>query len=63
MPDGKVMILDEGELENALHNGSISRVEFDMAYRTLKELTDKDMLDVSYMTTLCAKLLKFFSAA
>ena len=60
MPDGRVLVFDEDELLAACENGNISKDEYDMAYRVLGELQDKQMLTVLYMENLCTRLLTLF---
>ena len=60
MPDGRILIFDEAELENALTNGSISQKDFDMAHDVLKKLIDEKIIDVAYMSEFCSRLLSLF---
>jgi predicted RNA-binding protein associated with RNAse of E/G family len=60
MPDGQILIFDEDELQNALTHGNINQNEFDMAYRVLNKLFDNKILDLTYMKTLCSRLLSIF---
>lgn len=39
--NGNQRILDEDELEDALKKGDITKEDFDMAYRTMKEIQEK----------------------
>ena len=45
--NGKQIILDEDELEEALNEKDITKDDFDMAYRTMREIQNKygDNLD------------------
>ena len=61
MPNGKIKILDEDELLNALNNGIITQNEFDMAYITKEELIVGNIVSVSYMKNICEKLLSLFN--
>jgi len=60
MPDGRVLVFDEDELLAARENHSITSGEYDMAYRVLHTLQDKQMLTISFMADLCAKLSLLF---
>lgn len=60
MPNGKIFIFDEDELRSALISGNINQNEFDMAYRVLNELIDRKILDLTYMKTLCSRLMSLF---
>jgi predicted RNA-binding protein associated with RNAse of E/G family len=55
MPDGKTIILDEDELQNALDNGNITKDEYDMAYRVKDELLKK-IVNIPCIETLCGEL-------
>jgi len=57
MPDGRVLIFDEDELQIACDDGNITKYEFDMAYRVLNELQEKRILTIPYMENLCSRLL------
>lgn len=61
LPDGKILVFDEDEIKSALDNGIITRHEFDRAYHVLHELKEKQVLDVTYMESLCSRLLALFS--
>lgn len=61
MPDGKIIILDEDELKDALDTDKITKNEFDMAYNVLNELKEKKILDATYMETFCSKLSLLFA--
>ncbi|NLG51669.1 MAG: DUF402 domain-containing protein [Chloroflexi bacterium] len=61
MPDGKIRVLDEDEIKDALDQGNITRQEFEMAYRVLNELRAKQILGVAYMERLCSRLLSLFA--
>ena len=56
MPDGKTIIYDEDELQEALSNGSVSQSEYNMAYQVKNELIEKNIVDVIYLENLCKKL-------
>jgi len=60
MPDGRVLILDEDELNNALTRGDISRNDFYMAHQILRDLINSKMFDLGYLKSLCAKLFSAF---
>lgn len=40
LPDGRLYILDEDELEEALRNDQINRNDYDNAYKTLNEIVE-----------------------
>lgn len=61
LPDGKILILDEDEIKDALDNKKITQNEFDMAYDVLEKLKGNKILDVSYMKMLCSKLRLLFA--
>jgi len=56
LPNGRIFILDEDELENALHSGNITQADFDMAHATLQKLIADGIISVPYMEDFCAKL-------
>lgn len=60
MPDGRVLILDEDELRQALDCGQITRQEYDSAHETLDGLLAGNFLTVAAMEPLCARLLSRF---
>ena len=60
MPDGRIIILDEDELSDALDNGNITQAEFDTAYKVLNELIEKKIITVEYMEKFCSKLKEAF---
>ena len=59
-PDGRIVILDEDELKDALDDGKITQEDFDLAYDTLAELKENGILKVTYIEALCAKLKLLF---
>ena len=61
MPDGRILIFDEDELESALVKGYVSQADFDMAYAVLKKLIDDKIISVEYLDKLCTKLQKLFN--
>ena len=54
------MIFDEDELENAYNTGNVSRIEFDMTHEVMKQLIDDKIIDVTYMSGFCERLLSLF---
>jgi len=60
MPDGRILIFDEDQLENALSDGTVSKQDFDMAHKVLKTLIDEKIIDITYMEVLCSRLLLLF---
>jgi len=60
LPDGQIIVLDEDEIAQALHDAKITQAEFDLAYDTLKMLKHK-FLDVSCMQSLCARFQNLFN--
>jgi predicted RNA-binding protein associated with RNAse of E/G family len=58
MADGKVIILDEDELQESYNNGIISKNELDLAYNTKNQLIDDGIINIQYLKALCIKLLK-----
>ena len=60
-PDGKITILDEDELKEALDNGEINQSEFEMAYHVIKKLTINGMFDTTFMHLFCSKLRMLFT--
>ena len=61
LPDGRILILDENQLQNALDNESISQQDFDMAHDVLKKLIDEKIIDIAYMEAFCARLQTLFT--
>ena len=59
-PDGKILILDEDELQSAHEEGLVSEEEFKMAYRVKDELIENKIVDVAYMKQFCAELFDLF---
>jgi len=60
-PDGRVVILDEDELKDALDIGEITQADFDLAYATLDGLRDGGILEVPYIEALCVRLTVLFA--
>jgi len=60
MPDGRILVFDENELENARDDGSVSEKDFNMAHDVLKKLIDEKIIDVAYMNEFCSRLLSLF---
>jgi len=60
MPDGRILVLDEDELMDAINSGSVSQEDFDMAHRTLKRLIDEKVTSVEYMEKFCERLKGLF---
>ena len=61
LPDGKILVLDENEIRDALDEGKITQTEYDMAYDTLDGLIESKIIDITYMKMLCSKLRSLFS--
>ena len=59
-PDGRVVVLDEDELQDALDSGEITVAEFELAYQSLAKLKASGVLTVEYMTNFCARLKELF---
>jgi len=60
MPDGKVMVFDEDELQEALDNNSITQKEYEMAKETA-EMIKKDILtDKEFMIDFFAEYYSIF---
>jgi len=59
-PDGKILILDEDELQHAYEDGLVSEDEFKMAYQVKDKLIDNKIVSVAYMEQLCAELFELF---
>ena len=59
-PDGRIVILDEDELQVALDNGEITTSDFELAYQSLARLKASSILTVDYMTEFCARLKEHF---
>jgi len=60
MPDGRILIFDEDELQAARDSGFVTPEEFDMAYTVLKRLIADKIIDVAYMQNLCEQLMALF---
>jgi len=60
MPDERVLIFDEDELQSAYDKGTVSANELAMAYRVKDELMERKIVTVEYMETLCAELFALF---
>jgi predicted RNA-binding protein associated with RNAse of E/G family len=61
MPDGKIIILDEDELQNAFDNNKLSKKDFDKAYQTKEKLLKNGIVSVSFMEKFCTKLLNYIN--
>ena len=60
MPDGRVLVFDEDELQDAHKKGTVTANEMAMAYRVKDTLIEMEIVTVAYMETLCAELLALF---
>jgi len=49
LPDGRIFILDEDELAEALRNGLIKRYEYESAYQTLNEIINSIKTNTNYI--------------
>ena len=57
-PDGRVLILDENELQDAYEHGAVTAGEFRMAHRVKDELIK--IANIGCMEALCSRLLTLF---
>jgi predicted RNA-binding protein associated with RNAse of E/G family len=60
LPNGRILILDEDELQEALDKGGITQTEFDMAYHVMDTLRENKMLDAAFLQSFCTKLRVMF---
>ena len=60
MPDGRILIFDEDELQDAFESGKITVDEFNMAHRVKDELIERKIADINYMEALCSRLSALF---
>ena len=60
-PDGYQLLLDEDELSDALNNHVITIDDYNLAYRVCHELTERNILDLQFVSTLCDKLFSLFA--
>jgi len=56
MPDGRILIFDEDELQDAYESDMITADEFHMAHRVKDELIERKIADANYLEALCSKL-------
>jgi len=59
-PDGKILLIDEDELQSALDSGDITQIEYDLAYKAYYELLEKVMLTREYLEQLCNRLFLMY---
>lgn len=57
VPDGRVHILDENELLEAYHSGTITKEDCDLAYRTKDIVIDKFVNNIEKLTKITEKYL------
>ena len=62
MPDGQITVLDEDELKSALDSGEITQSEYELAYKTYNELTEKNIISCEYLEALCNRLFNLFNS-
>jgi len=62
MPDGRVLVFDEDELQDAYENNEITANEFHMAHRVKDELIERKIADADYLEALCSRLLTLFKS-
>jgi predicted RNA-binding protein associated with RNAse of E/G family len=60
LPDGQILVFDEDEIKEALDNNTITQKEYEMVYDVLRELKEKNILDVAYMEKLFTELRVLF---
>ena len=60
MENGKIIILDEDELLEALDNKNISKNEFKMAYETKDKIIDNKIVDVKYMEKIYKNIFNYY---
>ena len=60
-PKGKIIILDEDELKNAYDTKSITKEEFDLAYKVKDDLINNGITKVDYVEALINRLLKYMN--
>ena len=60
MPDGRILVLDEDELQSAYEDGKVTVEEFNMAHRVKDELIEHKIVDVDHMEAFCSRLLALF---
>jgi predicted RNA-binding protein associated with RNAse of E/G family len=60
MPDGRVIILDEDELQAALDSGEITREDFDLAYATMARIREAGIVEAGYMRRFCERMRALF---
>lgn len=57
VPDGRVHILDEDELQEAYHNGVITKEDWNLAYATRNIVLDKFVNNIEELTKMTSKYL------
>lgn len=62
MPDGRMLVLDEDELQDAYESNKITADEFNMAHRVKDELIERKIADADYLEALCSKLSTLFKS-
>lgn len=59
-PSGEMVLLDEDELKEALENGDITQMDFDLAYNEANQIMNGIARDVTYLSDMSYNDLKFF---
>lgn len=59
-PQGKQIVLDEDELEDAYKNNRICEEDYNLAYKELKRLSEESKDKADYLKSLSDKYLSFF---
>ena len=56
-PDFSVHLIDEDELQEALDEGTITKEEYDLAYRTYEKLVEEVIRDEEFLTVFLPRYL------
>lgn len=61
LPDGRIIMLDEDELQEALDSGQIIKDDYNFAHKTYNQLSQSKWMDVNFTRSFCdAILLQYF---
>lgn len=62
LPNKKVILLDEDELEDAYKNKLITKKQYDLSYDTAKEIMEQGIERIDELTSFCDKYLKILES-
>jgi predicted RNA-binding protein associated with RNAse of E/G family len=59
-PSGEIVLLDEDELKEALENGDITQIDFDLAYKEANQVMNGMAKDITFLSNMSYNDLEFF---